>query len=288
MIKLPEIDELESRPIAVIGMGTMGRRLAARFATRGGEVRAYDSNQRVADEGAAYARETVADACKTIPGATPGRIVTAPDLASAVRDAWLVVEAVAEKPDLKTALFGEFDRLAPPGAILATNSSSYKSSEVIGKVTRPERVLNMHFYLPKLRSVELMTCGKTDEAYIHFLKETLPRWGFAPYVAMKESTGLIFNRVWAAIKREAIQVIAEGIATPEDVDALFREVLATEASPFRLMDQVGLDVVLDIEDHYAAERPGLPVEARELLRRYVAQGKLGVKTGSGFYDYPKP
>ena len=90
--------------------------------------------------------------------------------------------------------------------------------------------------------------------------------------------------VWAAIKREAIQVLAEGIATPDDVDALFREVLSTEASPFRLMDQVGLDVVLDIENHYAAERPGLPVEVRDLLKKYVAQGKLGVKTGSGFYD----
>lgn len=287
MAKLPEIGQLDSQPIAVIGMGTMGRRLATKFSTRGGEVRAYDSIRRVADEGAAYAREAVGDACKSIPGGTPGHIVLAPDLASAVEGAWLVVEAVAEKPDLKTELFGEFDSLAAPGAILATNSSSYKSSEMIGKVTRPERVLNMHFYLPKLRSVELMTCGKTDEAYIRFLKDTLPRWGFVPYVALKESTGLIFNRVWAAIKRETIQVLAEGIATPEDVDALFREVLSTESAPFRLMDQVGLDVVLDIEEHYAAERPNLPVEVRDLLKSYVAQGKLGVKTGSGFYNYKK-
>ncbi len=287
MVELPEIGQLDSQPIAVIGMGTMGRRLAMRFSTRGGKVHAYDSNERVAEEGAAYARETVGDACKTIPGGTPGRVVIAPDLASAVDGAWLVIEAVAEKPDLKTELFGELDRLAAPGAVLATNSSSYKSSEMIGKVTRPERVLNMHFYLPKLRSVELMTCGKTDEAYIRFLKDTLPRWGFVPYVALKESTGLIFNRVWAAIKRETIQVLAEGIATPEDVDALFREVLSTESAPFRLMDQVGLDVVLDIEEHYAAERPNLPVEVRDLLKSYVAQGKLGVKTGSGFYNYKK-
>ncbi len=287
MVELPEIEQLDSQPIAVIGMGTMGRRLAMKFSTRGGEVHAYDSNKRIAEEGAAYARETVGDACKTIPGGIPGRVVTAPNLASAVEGAWLVIEAVAEKLDLKTELFGELDRLAAPGAILATNSSSYKSSEMIGKVTRPERVLNMHFYLPKMRSVELMTCGKTDEAYISFLKDTLPRWGLVPYVAMKESTGLIFNRVWAAIKREAIQVLAEGIATPEDADALFREVLDTESSPFRLMDQVGLDVVLDIEEHYAAERPSLPIEVRDLLKNYVAQGKLGVKTGSGFYEYNK-
>ncbi len=285
MVKLPEIGQLDSQPIAVIGMGTMGRRLAMRFSTRGGDVHAYDSNERVAEDGAAYAREAVGDASKAVPGGTPGRVVVAPDLASAVKGAWLVIEAVAEKPDLKTELFGELDRLAAPGAILATNSSSYKSSEMIGKVARPERVLNMHFYLPKMRSVELMTCGKTDEAYISFLKDSLPRWELVPYVAMKESTGLIFNRVWAAIKREAIQVLAEGIAKPEEIDALFREVLDTESSPFRLMDQVGLDVVLDIEEHYAAERPSLPVEVRNLLKSYVANGKLGVKTGCGFYDY---
>ena len=285
MVKLPEIEKLDSQPIAVIGMGTLGRRLAMMFSTQGGLVHAYDSNPRVAEEGAAYVRETVGDICKTVPGGHPGRVVIAPDLASAVKGAWLVIEAVLEKADLKTELFGELDRLAAPETILATNSSSFKSSEMIGKVTRPERVLNMHFYmLPKMRSVELMTCGKTDEAYISYLKEILPRWGFWPHVAMKESTGLIFNRVWAAIKREAVFVLAEGVATPEDVDALFREVLGTEASPFRLMDQVGLDVVLDIENHYAAERPGLPVEVRDLLKKYVAQGKLGVKTGSGFYD----
>ena len=204
MVKLPELQQLDSQPISVIGMGTMGRRLATKFSARGAEVRGYDSNARVAEEGAAYARDMVADVSRTVPGGTPGRVVIAPDLRSAVKDAWLVIEAVAEKPDLKTSLFGELDQLAAPGAILATNSSSYKSSEMIGKVTRPERVLNMHFYLPKLRSVELMTCGKTDEAYIGFLKEVLPRWGFVPYVAMKESTGLIFNRVWAAIKRETI------------------------------------------------------------------------------------
>ena len=280
-----EIGQLDSRPIAVIGMGTLGRRLAAMFSTRGGEIHAYDFDKRVAEEGAAYARETVGEICKTIPGATPGRVAICPDLASALKGAWLVIEAVYEKVDLKTEVFGEIDRLAEPDAILTTNSSSFRSSEMIGKVTRPERVLNMHFYmLPKMRSVELMTCGKTDPAYISFLNEHLPRWGFVPHIVMKESTGLIFNRVWAAIKREAVYAVARGVAKPADVDEIFQEVFGSSIVPFRLMDQVGLDVVLDIEEHYAAERPNLPVEVRDLLKKYVAEGKLGVKTGSGFYD----
>ena len=90
---------------------------------------------------------------------------------------------------------------------------------------------------------------------------------------------------WAAIKREALAVVAEGVATPGEVDGIFRVASATMADgPFRLMDRVGLDVVLDIEEHYAAIRDGIPEDPRRLLEDYVEQGRLGVKTGAGFYD----
>ena len=108
-----------------------------------------------------------------------------------------------------------------------------------------------------------------------------------PFEARRESTGFIFNRIWAAIKREALAVVAEGVARPEDVDGMFKVNWRALDGPFQLMDQVGLDVALDIENHYAEEFPHLPKNVRDLLQDYVDAGKLGVKTGEGFYTYPK-
>jgi 3-hydroxybutyryl-CoA dehydrogenase len=97
--------------------------------------------------------------------------------------------------------------------------------------------------------------------------------------------GFIYNRIWAAIKRESLAVVAEGVSTPQVVDQLFQSVLGS-LGPFRRMDKVGLDVVLDIEEHYAAIRPGIPAEPHQLLKRYIERGHLGIKSGKGFYsDY---
>ncbi len=95
------------------------------------------------------------------------------------------------------------------------------------------------------------------------------------------------RRIWAAIKREALLVAAENVATPEEVDGIFKNVLKTPKGPFEQMDVVGLDVVLDIEEHYAETRQGLPEKPRDLLKKMISQGKLGVKNGRGFYDYQK-
>src|SRR5439155_6094289 len=122
-----------------------------------------------------------------------------------------------------------------------------------------ERALNMHFLMPpQVNPVELMSCGLTDEAVIDALMERLPRYGLTPYRVRRESVGFIFNRIWAAIKREALMVVAEGAATPEDVDRIWQQSFGTPLTPFRMIDQVGLDVALDIEEHYAAIREGVP------------------------------
>jgi 3-hydroxybutyryl-CoA dehydrogenase len=279
-------DALLRRPATVIGTGTLGRRIALMLATQGGEVRIYARSAEGREAAKAYVEENLAEVVRRVPDGALGRIVPSDDLASALAGVGLVVESVPERLDLKKQIFGELDALAPADAVLASNSSSFPSSRFIDRVTRPERVVNMHFYIPPaMNVVEIMSCGRTDPAVIEALMEAAPRWGLAPYLVRRESTGFIFNRVWAAIKRESLAVVAEGVATPADVDAIFQRVFGTPHGPFRMMDMVGLDVVLDIEEHYAAERLGIPEAPRRLLREYIAQGRLGRKSGRGFFDY---
>tara|TARA_R110001599_G_scaffold353838_1_gene599675 strand:- start:35184 stop:36059 length:876 start_codon:yes stop_codon:yes gene_type:complete len=273
------------RPIAVIGAGTLGRRIALMFATGGGVVRVCDlsADQRAA--AAEFIDETLPSVLAELEGSTAGTVEFTDRLEDAVADAWLVVESLPERLEVKRPVFEQLDRLAPADAILATNSSSYPSSQVIDQVSRPERVLNMHFFMPPIvTAVELMSCGRTEESVIDGLLEQLPNYGLTPFRIRGESTGFIHNRIWAAIKREALAVVEEGVADPAEIDRLFAMVMGSRSGPFRMMDRIGLDVVLDIEENYAAVRPGIPEGPRELLRGYIAEGRLGVKSGRGFYD----
>jgi 3-hydroxybutyryl-CoA dehydrogenase len=277
---------IADRPVAVIGAGTLGSRIALMLATRGGEVRLSDPDATQRDDAVGYVEQHLADVAGRIDGGAPGRVVAVDGLADAVDGAWLVVEAVPERLEVKRPLFAELDRLAPRDAVLASNSSSYPTSRLVDVVEHAERLVNLHFYMPPERTaVEVMSCGRTDPSVIRTLMEVLPRYGLQPFEVRTESTGFIYNRIWAAIKREALAVVEEGVATPEEVDALFCLNLGADRGPFWRMDMVGLDVVLDIEEHYAAERPGLPEGPRRLLRRMVDEGRLGRKSGQGFYDH---
>ncbi|MBT1624487.1 3-hydroxyacyl-CoA dehydrogenase family protein [Curtobacterium flaccumfaciens pv. oortii] len=278
--------DIRNRPVTVIGGGTLGRRIALVFASAGGESRVYDLAEPVRTAAVEYVERELPAVAAARDGGAVGTVRAFDDLDEAVAGAWLVVEAIPERLDLKTTVFGQLDRAVGADTILATNSSSYASRLVIDEVEHPERVLNMHFYMPPAQNaVDLMSDGETDPAVIDLLLEVLPTYGVRPFVASKESTGFIFNRIWAAIKRESLAVVADGVSTPEDVDAMFAVNTGSPAGPFRMMDQVGLDVVLDIEEHYAAEDPHLPEGPRQLLRQYVDAGHLGVKTGRGFYAY---
>ncbi|MEU1798597.1 3-hydroxyacyl-CoA dehydrogenase family protein [Streptomyces californicus] len=280
---------IEERPVAVIGAGTLGRRIALMFADRGGLVRIHDKSEEAGAAARRYVEEQLPDLVARLDGGRAGRVVVTDDLPEALSDAWLVIEAVPERLDLKKEIFGELDRTAAPDAILASNSSSYASSEFIDRVRHPERVLNIHFYMPpRQNAVDIMSDGATAPGVMELLKKELPKYGVFPFEAHKESTGFIFNRIWAAIKREALSVVAEGVSTPQDVDGMWKINMGVEAGLFRMMDQVGLDVVLDIENHYADENPHLPSGPRELLKTYVDAGHLGVKTGRGFYTYDRP
>ncbi|MGE8429995.1 MAG: 3-hydroxyacyl-CoA dehydrogenase family protein [Sphingobacterium sp.] len=279
----------QNRPITIFGAGTLGRRIALMFSTRGGEVRIYDKNSDALAAAKSFVEESLPEVVKTVPNGKAATLKTFTDFDQAIDRAWLVVESLPEIPDLKIEVLGQLDRAVADDTIIATNSSSYRSSELAAKVEHKNRLLNMHFMMPPMaRAVELMTCGETDRAIIDFLSHKLADYGLSPYVAEKESMGFIYNRIWAAIKRESLYVVAQGVASPQTVDRIFVETLGTKQGPFRSMDMVGLDVVLDIEEHYAKERRGIPEEPRELLRKMIAEGKLGVKSGEGFYnDYKK-
>ena len=279
----------DNRPVAVVGAGTLGRRIALMFAVHGAEVKIHDLAEAQRQAAVDYVSRNVPELADRLTHAVPGEVSAEADLAKAVHDAWLVVEAVPERLDLKKQIFGQLDELAPADAILASNSSSYASRMFLDKVGHPERVLNIHFYMPpKRNAVDVMSCGKTDRDVIDFVLATLPEFGLCPFEARRESTGFIFNRVWAAVKRESLEVVAEGVSTPQEVDRMFQINTGSAGGPFRMMDQVGLDVVLDIEEHYCAEHPEYPEGPRRLLRSYLQQGRLGVKSGAGFYDdYPR-
>lgn len=188
--KLPE--DTATRPIAIVGAGTLGRRMVLMLATRGAEARRYDPDAAVREAGVAFAPEQLPRVLETIQDGKAGAIVGCDDLEAALQDAWHVVEAVPEKLELKKAVFRQIDALSAPDAILASNSSSYPSSAFADSVTNPARLLNTHYLMPpRATPVELMSCGHTDPAVIRLMADVLPGYGLTPYISCNA-------RAWAS------------------------------------------------------------------------------------------
>jgi 3-hydroxybutyryl-CoA dehydrogenase len=158
--------DVDQRPVVIDGAGTLGRRIASVYAAGGSDVRIFDLSAQQREAARDYVEEHVAETQQTL-GLHParhGRVEVSDDLQEAVAGGWMVIEAVPERTDIKTEVFGELDRLAEPDAILCSNSSSIPTSHMIGRVEHPKRVLNTHYQQPpELNAVELMSCGKTDE-----------------------------------------------------------------------------------------------------------------------------
>lgn len=270
------------RPVAVIGGGVLGRRLCMMWAAAGHNVLLHEKQPQVIQAAMSYIEEAVPQQATRIGQETPGTVQPAEELDRAVQDAWMVIEAIPEILEAKINIFAELDRITRPDCILATNSSSYRSREIAERVVRKYRVCNGHYYMPPEKNyLEVMTCGETDPEVMGFLIDKATAAGFNAIHAKVESTGLIFNRVWAAIKRECLQVMTEGVGNADDIDLMFKGWFHAEIGPTEMMDRVGLDTVYNIEKHYIAER-GLDSKPNEWLKKqYIEQGKLGYKTGKG-------
>lgn len=188
-----------------------------------------------------------------------------------------------EKLQLKVDAFSQLAEAAFQDAIICSNSS-FKSRDIVEGLDASlrKRTLNMRYYMsPGNRIVELMTDGDTDQAIFPFLADKLKQICMSPYVACKKSTGLILDRLWAAIKREVLNTLAEGVSTPEEIDGLWTEMYAgSHSGPVAMMDAAGLGTVAFIEDHYIHERhlPDTPVKP---LKKHMDQGRLGAKSAKG-------
>lgn len=280
--------------VAVIGAGTLGAQIAAMSAASGRTVRLYDVAPGFAD--------TAADRLKLLLGPVIARgdldwdlepalarIVPAMTLAEAVTGVDLVIEAVREDLPTKRALFAEIGQI-DPRPLLATNSSSLPSSALADVVPDPGKLANTHFFSEFwIRTcVEVMGCGETSDETMATLADFGRSLGLYTAVVRGESKGFIINRVWRAVKREALAVVDAGHADPEEVDRLWAFFWGIDYGPFAMMDQVGLNVVADIEDSYMAVSRDPTDRPSAALHALVSAGKLGVKTGSGFYEYPDP
>lgn len=280
--------DLISSHVSVIGTGTLGRRVGLVWATQGGSVELVDNKKEAAEQALEWIQSRLSEQVKAVSGKA-GKVTIATNTQESVKNAWMVVECTPEIADLKINLLGQLDSWCAPNTIVATISSSFKSGDLVGKVSEAgkRRVLNTHYFQPPdLPPVEIMSCGKTDPEIIRFLVKELPKIGLDPAVAEKESTGLIYNRIWAAMKRETMMVLAEGVGKPEDIDKLFRYSFQSQGAPCDLMDRVGLQTVCNIEDHYIQERGNIPTYPVDYIRKnYVDKGNLGYQSGKGLFDH---
>jgi 3-hydroxybutyryl-CoA dehydrogenase len=280
--------------VGIVGGGTMGRRIAFGCVVAGLPVRLFDASLAAADEARRAVRgllelqvERGALAAGLLDAALQ-RLEVVSSLSECVAGADLVIESVPENVELKRQVFSEIDRLAPRGSLLGSNTSSIPSSWLAAATTRPEKVFNLNFGPPEHVKVEVMghagTAPETLSAALDFIRTI----GLIPIVVKGEIVGYATNRIWRAVKKEVLFLIDRGHVTAEEVDRAWMLDWGTSIGPCGLMDKVGLDVVRDIELIYYQASGDPSDRPPPLLLDMIANGKLGVKSGAGFYTYPDP
>ena len=278
--------------IAVLGAGQMGNGIAQVAACAGYDVTMIDIKQEYVDKGLAAIENSLARVVKkermTAEEAANAlaRVGIATDK-SAAADADLVVEAIPEIPDLKFSTFAELDQICKPEAILASNTSSISINAIAAATSRPDRVIGMHFMnpVPVMKLVEIINGSDTSDDVTAAVVAASERMGKTA-LACYDSPGFISNRILCPMINEAILTLEEGVAEPAAIDGIMKLGMNHPIGPLALADLIGLDTVLHIMNVLHEGFEGDPKYApSQLLKDMVAEGKLGRKSGSGFFDY---
>ncbi|MEA4926454.1 MAG: 3-hydroxyacyl-CoA dehydrogenase family protein [Syntrophomonadaceae bacterium] len=286
---------MEIKTICVVGAGLMGHQIAMQAAISGFETFCTDISEVALKKAEEFASNWIggrlekgkitsaeADAIKQ-------RLTFTTNLENAACNADLVIEAIVEIVGVKRDLFARLDKICPPHAILATNSSYLVSSKIADATSRPDKVLNMHFFNPALvmKLVEVVQGPHVSDETVEKAMEVCRALGKVPTRVNKEIYGFVANRVFAAIMTESLYMLDQGVASVEDIDNAIKFGLGHPMGPFALLDLVGIDLEYDVrmgryqETGLAEDKP-----SPALVERYAA-GNYGRKTGKGFFDYSK-
>ena len=277
--------------IAVLGAGQMGNGITQVAACAGYEVTMIDIKQEFVDKGIATIEKSLsklvskermsqgdADAARSrISGATDR---------TAAADADLVVEAIPEFPELKFSTFAELDQICKEGAILASNTSSISINEIAASTNRPNRVIGMHFMnpVPIMKLIEVINGSDTDAEVTEAVIEASEKMGKIP-LCCNDSPGFVSNRILCPMINEAILTLQDGVAEPEAIDGIMKLGMNHPIGPLALSDLIGNDTVLHIMNVLHAGLADDKYAPAPLLVQMVEEGKLGRKTGQGFYSY---
>ncbi|MEZ4654205.1 MAG: 3-hydroxyacyl-CoA dehydrogenase NAD-binding domain-containing protein [Candidatus Eisenbacteria bacterium] len=283
---------MDVQRIVVIGAGTMGAGIAQVGAQAGCRVRLCDVSdemiergmttiRRMLDKGVERGKVTEAQRDETL-----ARVETSTDMRAAAADADLAVEAVPEQMPLKQQIFRALDEACPPGAILASNTSSLSIDEIASATGRPERVVGMHFFnpVPIMKLLELVRGEHTSDETIAAAQAVGERMGKTT-ITVRNAPGFATSRLGLVLGLEAIRMVEQGVASAADIDTAMALGYAHPMGPLRLTDLVGLDVRLSIAESLHERLQSEAFRPPELLRKMVAEGNLGKKTGRGFYDW---